>query len=40
MKIVAIAEGNNSNIKKNGLPHIYEDEAIEDEFASYKKKSF
>ena len=38
MKIVAIGGGNNSDIKKNGLPQIYEHEAIDKEIISLTNK--
>ena len=38
MKIVAIGGGNNSNIKKNGLPQIYEHETIDKEIISLTNK--
>ena len=40
MKIVAIGGGNNSNIKKNGLPEIYEHEAIDKEIISLTDKEY
>ena len=39
MRIVAIGGGNNSNIKKNGLPEIYEHEAIDKEIISISNKN-
>lgn len=38
MKIVAIGGGNNSDIKKNGNPQIYEQEAIDKEIISLTNK--
>lgn len=39
MKIVAISGGNNSNIKKNGQPQIYEHERIDREIISLTNKA-
>lgn len=39
MKIVAISGGNNSDIKKNGLPQIYEQEEIDREIISLTNKN-
>lgn len=39
MKIVAIGGGNNSDIKKNGNPQIYEQEAIDKEIISLTNKT-
>ena len=38
MRIVAIGGGNNSNIKKNGLPQVYEQENIDREIISLSNK--
>lgn len=39
MKIVAISGGNNSDIKKNGLPQVYEQETIDREIIALTNKS-
>lgn len=39
MKIVAISGGNNSDIKKNGLPQVYEQEVIDREIIALTNKS-